>query len=294
MLSTQGMEIRIPEHIKQRADKALYDAWNDVDVKQFMKKHSDIIDDGMKERANSVILSFVQGKKNPLYKMELVIYANNIHCHETPNQTAGKQLADDGIVRAFKYDAITTAFNNITEYDDGRMGSLKAERFISNFIENYRYGSKLKGMWLHGERGIGKTYLTGYFTSMLKAHNIGFTFVNSAQLYKDMLDVQRNFNKDVNKNVWKIKNAQVLIMDDLGAEKVTDFMINDVMYEIVDYRMNRNLPTFCTSNYTKYDYEQYILDKGHVIPMDAARYKERLDTLMTEVLMTGINRRDKS
>lgn len=294
MLSTQGMEINIPERQRKQARQALLDAWNDVDVKRFLKENADVIDDDMKQRAHSTILNFAQGKKNPLYKMELVVYANNIYCHETPNQTEGKKMFDDKVNRSMTYDSITKNLKYIEDYEEGMFGSLGAEQFISNFLENYQYGVKQKGMWLHGNRGIGKTYLMGYFAKLMKGKNIGFTFINAAQFYKDMLDVQRNFNKDVSKNVWKIKNAQVLIIDDMGAEKVTDFMINDILFEVMDYRMNRDLPTFCTSNYTKKDYEDYILSKGHVERMEAGRYAERLDALMTEVQMSGTNRRDKA
>ncbi|XJS09873.1 hypothetical protein ACF3NG_06920 [Aerococcaceae bacterium WGS1372] len=287
------MEVRIPEHIRKRAEKALADAWDDKDVNEFIKKNQDVIDDDMKSRADTIILNYVQSKKDPRYRQELVVYAGNIHVLETPNQTAERQMFEDGVLKIQKYDAITRNFNNISDYLDGDMGTIAAERFLANFIENYQYGSKQKGMWLHGEQGIGKTHLMGYFTTLLKMNNIGFTFANSVQLYKDMLEVQRNFSKDVNKNVWKLKGAEVLIVDDLGAEKSSDFMINDVLFEIMDYRMNKGLPTFATSNFTKHDYIEHVLNKRMVAPMDGKRLKERLDTLMTEVQMSGTNRRNK-
>ena len=292
MQSMQGITFEIPDQIRQRAYAELQDAWNDPDVKEFLRKHQDVIDDHVKNVANSVILNYVQSKKEGRYEQELVMYAGHITVMERPTHTERTQMLQDNIRKQSKYDAITRSYGSV-EYRDGDIGGFKAEQFASNFLENYKYGAKQKGMWLHGDRGVGKTFFMGYFTQLLQMQNIAFTFINSAQFYQDMLDVQRNYSKDISKKLWDIKASQILIIDDMGAEKASDFMINDVLFNIMDYRMSRNLPTFCTSNYTKQDYLNYITRIGLVMDMEAKRYVERLDTLMTEVHMKGTNKRNK-
>lgn len=42
--------------------------------------------------------------------------------------------------------------------------------------------------------------------------------------------------------------AQVLVLDDIGAEQHSPWVRDDVLQVILQYRMQENLPTFFTSN----------------------------------------------
>src|SRR5574344_192316 len=123
MQSMQGMTFKIPDQIRERAYAKLQDAWNDPDVKKFLRKHQDVIDDHTKEVANSVILNYVQSKKERRYEQELVMYAGHIAVMERPAHTERTQMLQDNIRKQSKYDAITRAYSNV-EYRDADMGGL--------------------------------------------------------------------------------------------------------------------------------------------------------------------------
>ena len=46
----------------------------------------------------------------------------------------------------------------------------------------------------------------------------------------------------------KMREAELLFIDDLGNEVMTDFL-HENMSNVIDYRYRNNLPTFITSNY---------------------------------------------
>lgn len=70
---------------------------------------------------------------------------------------------------------------------------------------------------------------TSYFLSGLRAH----TGIEDRYAYDSIM--------------YSMKHADVLILDDLGAEKPTEWT-QAVLFEIIDYRYNSNLPIIITTN----------------------------------------------
>lgn len=70
---------------------------------------------------------------------------------------------------------------------------------------------------------------TSYFLSGLRAH----TGIEDRYAYDGIM--------------YSMKHADVLILDDLGAEKPTEWT-QAVLFEIIDYRYNSNLPIIITTN----------------------------------------------
>ena len=60
--------------------------------------------------------------------------------------------------------------------------------------------------------------------------------------------------------IWwmKIKQAEVLILDDIGAEQSTPWVRDEVLQVILQYRMQEDLPTFFTSNFNFEDLEKHF------------------------------------
>ena len=96
------------------------------------------------------------------------------------------------------------------------------------------------------------------------------------------------------KQLGYLQKSEVLIIDDLGTEKMTRNNIVDILYAVVKYRGEHNKPTFITSNLTKDQYYKALYDTNSINRMDIARFKEQLDVLTKEMQMIGQNRRDKA
>ena len=50
------------------------------------------------------------------------------------------------------------------------------------------------------------------------------------------------------KNIENLKMADYLFLDDLGSEAVSEFVRDDILFTILDYRLENNLMTIITSN----------------------------------------------
>ena len=65
-----------------------------------------------------------------------------------------------------------------------------------------------------------------------------------------MLTKEELYNVDDNyeERFDMVKEANLLLLDDIGAEKLSDWARDEVLGVILQYRMEEHLPTFFTSN----------------------------------------------
>src|SRR5699024_4393739 len=83
------------------------------------------------------------------------------------------------------------------------------------------------------------------------------------------------------------KNADVLMLDDIGAETFSAWFRDEVLGSILQYRMMERLPMFFTSNYTMEQLEEILASstKGTVEKVKERRIMERIHQVSTEVII---------
>jgi len=90
-----------------------------------------------------------------------------------------------------------------------------------------------------------------------------------------------------------IRNAQLTIFDDIGAEAVTSFTRDDLLFPILDFRMNSNKLTCFTSNENIDSLHQHFAvdryNKNDTLKAD--RIISRINALSNLVCLSGKNRR---
>ncbi len=104
----------------------------------------------------------------------------------------------------------------------------------------------------------------------------------------------KNAIKDgsVKERIDEIKMAQVLVLDDIGAEQHSPWVRDDVLQVILQYRMQENLPTFFTSNFSFDDLERHFASgKSGDETWQAKRVMERIRYLARDLHLKGNNRR---
>ena len=89
----------------------------------------------------------------------------------------------------------------------------------------------------------------------------------------------------------EIMTCDVLLLDDMGAENITQWS-NDILITILDFRMNNELTTFFTSNFTTEELAIRLsqTSKG-VDEICAYRIIERIKYLSTEETLISSNKR---
>ena len=183
----------------------------------------------------------------------------------------------------------------IEDYDiSGREEPLRAAlTFIDECIDYQKNGKIPKGLYLSGSLGVGKTYLLAAIANKLAENGIQSMMVHFPSFSVEMTGAIQNGNP--NQILDQIKRVPVLMLDDIGATRLTSWMRDDVLGIILEYRMQNELPTLFSSNLSMKDLqEQYLTynNRGDSEPLKAMRIMERIKFLATEYQMVGPNRRN--
>ncbi len=100
-------------------------------------------------------------------------------------------------------------------------------------------------------------------------------------------------SRDTEVIINKLKNVDILMLDDIGAETNTNFIRDEVLGPILQYRMNNLLPVCMTSNLSLIDLEKHFQDSTTSINLvNSERIISRIRYLMNEVYLDDKNYRD--
>lgn len=112
------------------------------------------------------------------------------------------------------------------------------------------------GMYLYGGVGTGKTHLMICIANYLIENKLIKTLItNFIEISKNIRSVFNNKNKSEEEVILNYCNIPILIIDDIGTEKVKsgeedNNWMQEKIYEILNYRYTNMLPTLFSSNYS--------------------------------------------
>jgi DNA replication protein DnaC len=118
------------------------------------------------------------------------------------------------------------------------------------FVENYPLETNGTGLLLTGSIGVGKTHLAvGILQALVAERGATGLFYD----YRDLLkQVQHSYNRQVSATELEILapvfDAEILVLDELGASKPTDW-VWDTVAHILNTRYNDRRTTIITTNY---------------------------------------------
>ncbi len=170
--------------------------------------------------------------------------------------------------------------------DTERTGIIK---WLENFINKYPSNPNLKGLYLSGNFGGGKTYLIAAMFNELAKKG-----AYSAIIYwpEYLRSLKASFDVDFGERFEYIQKIPLLLIDDIGAENATAWGRDEILGPILQYRMQEQLPTFFTSNLNIDDLEKHFSTcKGNVEVVKARRIIERIKQLAECKEMISKNRR---
>jgi DNA replication protein DnaC len=129
--------------------------------------------------------------------------------------------------------------------------SLSAAHMMArNFVAGYPVTTEGKGLLLTGDVGVGKTHLAvGIVQALISEKGVRALFCDYRELLKR---IQESYNPLVATTELQILapvfEAEVLILDELGAQKPTDW-VWDTVALILNTRYNDKRTTLITTNY---------------------------------------------
>jgi len=151
------------------------------------------------------------------------------------------------------------------------------------------YGNKeVKGLYLHGSFGSGKTFLTTALFNELGKKRIRSEIVYFPELIREF----KGDFETLNEKMDYYMNVDILLIDDIGAEKVTEWSRDEILGTILQNRMNKSLATFFTSNLNLKELETHLsISNNSDDAVKARRIIERIKQLTEEFELISANRR---
>lgn len=121
--------------------------------------------------------------------------------------------------------------------------------FINEELINKEFNEFIKGLYLYGAPGIGKTFLMCCFVNKMAKENKKCSFVNVPILISK---IKNNISdkKSFSKILGDIKKSDIVVFDDIGGECQSAWERDDILLPLLNYRMENNKLTFFTSNYS--------------------------------------------
>ncbi|VUW98874.1 Primosomal protein DnaI [Streptococcus constellatus] len=178
---------------------------------------------------------------------------------------------------------------SLAKVDLDDVGRYKAFELLTNFVADYP--NYKKAIYLYGDFGVGKSYMMAALAHDLsEKRSVSTTLLHYPSF---VLDVKNAISSGlVKEKIDEVKVAQVLILDDIGAEQSSPWMRDEILQVILQHRMQENLPTFFTSNFNFVDLERHFAtSKNGDETWQARRVMERIKFLAEEVRLEGENRR---
>lgn len=182
------------------------------------------------------------------------------------------KCGDNGIVDGKYCSCFTEVVNELLK-DESGFGKL--EDFASSRFDIFddpetmkKIYSKMKEwcsspfnktlIFVSGDTGTGKTHLVKCMANELIAHH---HLVNLTTAFAMNQDFMKSYSsKDLEKKqdiLSKYLDSEILVIDDLGTEIRNPYVTNNFLYQVLNERKNKHLPTIITSNLDLKDLQDY-------------------------------------
>lgn len=232
------------------------------------------------------------------YTVLSVETVDRTYIHET-KAACKKQIAEDAKqalrskIRTFYiddkafYDGFS--FGDILEKDLERIAAVHQ---INKYIElTAEQGLQNKGLYLYGSFGTGKTFLMSYMLYKFAQQGYTSAIVYMPDFVEDLKSMFGESQK-LRETVEALKETDLLVFDDIGAENLNPWMRDHVLGTILNYRMNRK-PTFYTSNYNLESLERHFsfTSKEGGEEAKGQRLMERIRPFVNTIEVLGSNKR---
>lgn len=132
------------------------------------------------------------------------------------------------------------------ESDSRLQAAERCRSYLAGFVPN----NTEQGLLFCGPPGVGKTHLaSAVLTQLINTYRLRGVFVDFTSLVHR---IQSTFDPSSPESKHQVLDpvaqAEVLVLDELGAQKPTQW-VRDTLYLIVNTRYMSRLPTFFTTNY---------------------------------------------
>ena len=156
-----------------------------------------------------------------------------------------------------------------------------AKKYVEKFPIMLRKG---QGILFYGDVGTGKSYTAAVIANELLDRMEAVIMTSFIKLVDEMGRFERNNGEEAD-YIQKLNRASLLIIDDLGAERGSDFALEKV-YDVIDSRDRSGKPLILTTN-LEFEYMKKCADIRY------SRIYDRIFEMCYPVKMSGQSWRKK-
>lgn len=303
-VSKTMQQLMSQRHLNTNYRQLMEKVYSDAAVKQFVADHQAELAGDALERSAAKLYEFVTERDKVAqggetfaagYEPQLIVSNHLVDVAYVPTQATQDKQAQQQLRQRVKSIAmpkdIRDAQLDSFDHDEQRMEALMA---AYDFIDTYEASPhrRHQALYLAGSFGVGKTYLLAAIANQLASDGFSSTLIHFPSLAVEMKNaIAQN---GVGDKLDAIKRAPVLMIDDIGADAMSAWVRDDILGVILEYRMQEELPTFFSSNFSMEQLENEhlrISSRGDDEPLKAQRLMQRIRFLAREITMVGVNRR---
>ena len=193
-----------------------------------------------------------------------------------------------------KFFGLSNDLKNASMSDIDDIDFKKRSNVIKALKEFYDgFPKSKKGLYLHGSFGSGKTFLVACLLNELAKKDYKTVLIYYPELLNRLKSTFDNKDESYKELLNEVKMCDLLLIDDIGAETVTNWSRDEILGTILQYRMENNLSTFITSNLTLDELEIHLsIVKNNADKVKARRIIERIKQLTSDIELISVNRRN--
>lgn len=135
------------------------------------------------------------------------------------------------------------------------------------------------GLLIAGGYGSGKTHLAAAVSNALADRGISVMFGTSITHFDNIRNEFENAGQ--NKYLARMKTIDVLVIDDLGKEKKSDWT-KQTLFDVINHRYEHKMPTIITTNLVSEDGEDFSALANHVEGAVWSRICEMCNNVVTK------------
>ncbi|QWC00423.1 primosomal protein DnaI [Mycoplasmatota bacterium] len=162
-------------------------------------------------------------------------------------------------------------------------------RYMLDFIKNYDKNHFIKGMYISGKYGSGKTYVLAALANQLAKNDHKIIFAYYPDLVRELKSSIGT--GDLEQKITKLKAIDILFLDDIGGEYFSKFIRDEVLGSILQHRLLDNLPTFFSSNFPISELVNVLKDSNsQQESISALRIVQRIKRMSKEFVLKDMPR----
>ncbi len=171
--------------------------------------------------------------------------------------------------------------------------SHEEEDYLLILHQAMQHSNEYRSLYLHGTMGSGKTYLAACACNEHARNGEKVAFIHYPTFCTRMASMYTS--GEYRDDLKRMQYAEFAVIDDIGAESVTEWNRDSILLPILNARYEAGLPTWFTSNcdIPSLRIHYTFSNRGKQEELKAARIIERITSMCTVAVLTGEDRRNK-